>query len=253
MLTTDKMRIIPVMIEVKGKKGDFVKFDDHGIVDNRKADGDFNFGNISRYAVNGAVHYAEAIITHSESYEEAIAIGINGYLEGSNTITEYGVYYLSKKSLLIPKPIGTYNDLSFLAKRNLEELIDIIDNIELTAEERERKTIELEDCIESNLISLNQEMRDVHEISEVYRVKLVAGLIMAGLGVKGKVKPLALASLVGDKGSDSHDGCVVMNKIKSFLKEKNLPEEKRDMICSELSNIFIHTASLSFLRMVKLK
>ena len=245
MLTTDKMRIIPVMIEVKGKRGDFVKCDDNGLVENRKANGDFNFKNISKYAVNGAVHYAEAIITHSETYDEVIAIGINGYKEGKEIIKEYGVYYLSKKSLLIPKIIGKYNDLSFLANNRLNELIDIIDNIELTESERERKTIELEDCIEANLISLNQEMRDVHEINEVYRVKLIAGLIMAGLGVKGKVKPLTLANLMGDAGSDSHDGCIVMNKIMSFLKEKNIPEEKRNMICNELSGIFIHTKSLS--------
>lgn len=245
LLTTEKGRIIPVMIEVKGKKGDFVKYDDNGVVENKKPNGEFCYKNISRFAVNGAVHYSEAIITHSETYDESIAIGINGYIEGKEIIKEYGVYYLSKKSLLIPKPIGHFTDLSFLSPRNLNELIAIVDNIELTEEERERKTLELEDCIESNLISLNQEMRDVHEISELYRVKLIAGLIMAGLGVKGKVQPLALSSLVGDTGRDSHDGCVVINKIKSFLKEKRLPEEKRNMICDELSNIFIHVRSLS--------
>lgn len=245
LITTSKMRILPVMIEVKGKKGDFVKLTDDGFVENRKTSGEYNYTNVSKFAVNGAVHYAEAVITHTETYDEAIAIGINGYKDKLEIVKEYGVYYLSKKQLLVPKKIGDYKDLSFLKANNLDELLNIIDNIELTEEERERKTLELEDNIESNLISLNQEMRDVHEISEDYRVKLITGLIMAGLGVKGKVKPLSLSSLVGDTGANSHDGCVVMNKIRSFLKEKKLPEEKREMICNVLSNVFIHTSSLS--------
>lgn len=243
LITTEKGRCIPVMIEVKGKKGDLK--DASGNVENRKPDGSFNFKNIAKYAVNGAVHYSEAIITHSESYDEAIAIGINGYKEGNDIIIEIGTYYLSKKQLLVPKLIRDYSDLSFLKESNLNELIDVIDNIELTEEERETKTQQLEDNIESNLISLNQEMRDVHEISEDYRVKLIAGLIMAGLGVKNKVQPLSISSLLGDTGSDTHDGCIVMNKIRSFLKEKNLPEEKRDMICNVLSSIFLHAKSLS--------
>ena len=45
---------------------------------------------------------------------------------------EIGAYYLSKKQLLVPKLIREYSDLSFLKERNLNELIDIIDNIELT-------------------------------------------------------------------------------------------------------------------------
>ena len=245
LITTSKMRILPVMIEVKGKKGDFVKLTDDGFVENRKTSGEYNYTNVSKFAVNGAVHYAEAVITHTETYDEAIAIGINGYKDKLEIVKEYGVYYLSKKQLLVPKKIGDYKDLSFLKANNLDELLNIIDNIELTEEERERKTLELEDNIESNLISLNQEMREVHEISEDYRVKLITGLIMAGLGVKGKVKPLSLSSLVGDTGANSHDGCVVMNKIRSFLKEKKLPEEKREMICNVLSNVFIHTSSLS--------
>ena len=243
LISTEKGRTIPVMIEVKGMSGDLM--DETCKLDNRKPDGSYNYKYISKYAVNGAVHYAEAIITYSESYNDAIAIGINGYKEAGDLVLEYGVYYLSKKQLLVPKKIRDYKDLSFLKEKNLNELVNIIDNIELTEEEREQKTLQLEDNIERNLIQLNQEMRDVHEISEDYRVKLIAGLIMAGLGVKNKVQPLSVASLVGDTGSNSHDGCVVMNKIKSFLKEKKLPEEKREMICNVLSSIFIHTNSLS--------
>ena len=65
LLETKTMRRIPVMIEVKGKKGDFIKFSADGEIDNKKKDGSENFTNINKYAVNGAVHYANAIVEHS--------------------------------------------------------------------------------------------------------------------------------------------------------------------------------------------
>lgn len=56
------MRRIPVMIEVKGRKGKFVKLTDKGEIANKKSDNTPNYKNIAEYAVNGAVHYAMAIL-----------------------------------------------------------------------------------------------------------------------------------------------------------------------------------------------
>lgn len=86
-LETKQMRRIPVMIEVKGKKGNFIKLTADGKVDNKKKDGAENFTNVNKYAVNGAVHYANAIVEHSISYKEAVAVGINGYYDESDMLT----------------------------------------------------------------------------------------------------------------------------------------------------------------------
>ena len=239
---TASQRKIPVMIEVKGTLGDFVKTDENGNIAMSDANGKPIWANRKKYAVNGAVHYAEAIIKHSQSYEEVIAIGINGYDDqAGNRTTEYGVYYVSKDNLLIPKKIGNYTSLSFLAAANLPELIERIDTLDLTEEEQERLTKTWEFQIEDNLKELNQEMHDVHQISEDYRVKLIAGLIMAGVGIKNKVAPLEVEDLRGDVGSHTHDGHVILNKIQSYLDEKNLPREKREMIVAELAKVFVHT------------
>lgn len=241
-LETTSKRKIPVMIEVKGTKGDFIKTDEKGAVLMSDDSGKPLWTNRNKYAVNGAVHYAEAVIRYSQSYEEAIAIGINGYDDDAgNRMVEYGVYYVSKDNLLVPKKIGEYSSLSFLAQSNLLELIEKIDTIDLTDEEQELLTKTWEFQIEDNLKNLNQEMHDVHQISEDYRVKLIAGLIMAGVGVKNKVAPLEISDLKGDIGSHSHDGYIIINKIKSYLDEKHLPREKCDMIVAELEKVFIHT------------
>ena len=103
-LETATMRRIPVMIEVKGKKGDFIKLTPDGEIDNKKKDGTENFTNINKYAVNGAVHYANAIVEYTSSYKEAVAIGINGYYDESGVlVSEIGVYYISSDNFCIPK------------------------------------------------------------------------------------------------------------------------------------------------------
>jgi len=128
LLETKTMRRIPVMIEVKGKKGDFIKLTADEEIDNKKKDGTENFTNINKYAVNGAIHYANAIVNHTESYKETVAIGLNGYYDASGSLmTEIGVYYISLDNFCIPKKIGNYSDLSFLLKKNQTAFIEEID------------------------------------------------------------------------------------------------------------------------------
>ena len=241
-IETKDLRYIPVMIEVKGTKGDFIKLNSDNEIDNQTKDKTPNFKNIQNYAVNGAIHYAQAIIEHTESYKEVLAIGLNGYENADKTITtELGVYYLSEENLSIPKEIDSYSDLTFLQQEHINELITKIDNINLTQEEIEAKANEYEEQIEKKLKSLNQTMQDTLKISVGSRVELVSGMIMAGLGVDGKVSPLEVTDLKGEAGSKSNDGHVIINKIDSFLDERNLPKEKKDMIINDLSRVFIYS------------
>ncbi|MBQ8210268.1 MAG: N-6 DNA methylase [Clostridia bacterium] len=241
LLETKTMRRIPVMIEVKGKKGDFVRLTVDGEIDNKKKDGTENFTNINKYAVNGAVHYANAIVEHTASYKEVIAIGINGYYdEGGALITEIGVYYISLDNFCIPKPIGNYSDLSFLLKKNQSTFIDEIDKAGLTEEEIETKAKEYENQIEVKLKKLNQTMQDTLKISVGSRVELVTGMIMAGLGTDG-VSPLEIAELKGETGAKTNDGRVLINKIDSFLEKRSLPQEKKEMIVNDLSRVFVYS------------
>lgn len=243
-IQTAMNRKIPVMIEVKGTKGYLIKIDETGQIENRKKDGSPAISNIDKYAVNGAVHYANAILDYTSSYEECIAVGVNGYNEGAKTFFEVAAFYISKKNSYIPKKIDDYQDMSFLLKENIEVLINKIDSLSLTDEEIELKTKEIENKIEIKLKELNQIMHDQLEISAKYRVGLITGMIMAGFGVEGKVSPLQISDLRGDMGRHSTDGDVVINKIRAFLEEKNIPEEKKTMIINDLTNVFT-PASLS--------
>lgn len=219
-------KFVPVMIEVKGTKGDFAKIED-GEVANYDDNGKPLYKHIKKYAVNGAVHYSEAIAKITKSFSEVIAIGFNGYESGSTINTEMGVYYVSKSNMYCPKKIGEYSDFSFLKAENLAALESKLKEIFLSDEEKERQTRELEDRIENTLVELNQAMRDQMSVSEPKeRLKLVCALIMAALGVEGKVPPLEIADLKGLQTESSHDGAIILGRIKDFLNEKHIPQEK---------------------------
>lgn len=240
-IETKELKRIPVMIEVKGTKGDFIKVNSNNEIDNFTKDGSFNFNNISKYAVNGSIHYGNAILNETKSYNEVISIGVNGYEEQGSLTVEIGAYYISKDNYNIPKKIDDYGDLSFLLNENIDTLLKQIENINLTATEIEQKTKEYENDIEIKLKKLNQTMQDDLKISVGSRVELITGMIMAGLGVENKVAPLEINDLNGETGSKQNDGYVILNKISSFLDERNLPQEKKNMIVSDLSRVFIYS------------
>ena len=56
----------------QGYKDKLVKLDSNGQVDNKTAKNEPNFKNINSYAVNGAVHYANALLHHT-SYTDTVS------------------------------------------------------------------------------------------------------------------------------------------------------------------------------------
>lgn len=79
LLLEDKnLKKYPILIEYKGYADKLVKLNDNGQVDNRNSKNELIFKNINSYAVNGAVHYANALL-HYTSYTDIISIGVSGY------------------------------------------------------------------------------------------------------------------------------------------------------------------------------
>ena len=78
LLTDKNQKQYPILIEYKGYKNKLVKLDTKKRVENKTAKNEPNYKNIKEYAVNGAVHYAHAILHHT-NFTEVIAIGVTGY------------------------------------------------------------------------------------------------------------------------------------------------------------------------------
>lgn len=230
----------PILIEYKGYKDKLVKLDANGQVDNQTSKNEPNYKNINSYAVNGAVHYANAILHHT-SYTEIIAIGVSGYKDlAGNLIPEIGVYYVSKSNFGIGQKVDEYTDLSFLKPQHFDAFIAKVRQLSLTQEEIDQLKERREKEINASLVKLNNDIyQNEKGLGENDRVYLVAASIIATLGIPGKVKPLEKSDLMSSTEEGNTDGEIMVRKIKAFLSEKKLPTDKRDLIIRTLQNTLL--------------
>ena len=114
LLLKDKYnRQYPILIEYKGYKDKLIKYDSNGLIENKTDKNEPNFKNINSYAVNGAVHYANAIL-HFTNFEDIIAIGMTGYNDDFDKLQhEIGVYYVSKSNFGMGKKLGNIQIFRF--------------------------------------------------------------------------------------------------------------------------------------------
>ncbi len=237
LLRNKNLDHFPILIEYKGYKNKLVKLDNDGRVENRTSKNKPNFKNINSFAVNGAVHYANALL-HYTSYTDIIAIGMTGYKDEAGKIrNEIGVYYVSKSNLGAGQKVGEYSDFSFLARKNFNDFIEKIKSLNLSQEELDRLKEQREREIDQSLVRLNNDIyQNEKGLGENDRVYIVAASIIATLGVPGKVAPIEKSDLKSSTEKGYKDGDLIINKIKSFLNHKELPDEKRQSILRTFSN-----------------
>ncbi len=203
--TQEPNRRVPILIEYKGLKDKLIKLDKNKLVENFKDHKPY-YKNIREYALNGALHYANAILHHT-SYTECIAIGITGYKDAKGDIrSQIAVYYVNKSNLGmgvdVSKGEQSYSDLSFLSREHFNDFIKRVDTLSLSEEDR---------------------------------LYLVVASIIANLGISNNlVTPLKKEDLKSSDEVHQRDGDIMLRKIQSFLEHKHLPKEKKQSIISLL-------------------
>ena len=238
LLLQDKnLNYYPILIEYKGYKDKLVKLDANHQIENRTTKNEPNVKNINSYAVNGAVHYSNAILHHT-SYTDVIAIGMTGFKNAAGNVEhQIGVYYVSKSNFGVGQKIGEYSDFSFLKKENFDGFIEKIQTLHLSQEEIDKLKEQREKEIDASLVKLNNDIYENEKgLGENDRVYLVAASIIATLGIPGEVAPLEKSDLKSSTEVGSTDGEIIVRKIKAFLEKKNLPKEKKDLIVRTLQN-----------------
>lgn len=261
LIHNNHQRYIPVMIEAKGLKNKLVKFDKSGAIvsvtyyeqDSKPNSdgvilhhkGDANYTAVKQYAVNGAVHYGEAILNEG-TYKEVIVIGINGTAlddSGNPSDPECLAYYISEKNRRIPKQIQniTSEDWSLLKQDNINKLFKILDDLNLTDSELDALTRKTEATLEEKIKSMHQSLYDDVQLKTALstneKLYLFCGLIMSGLKVDG-VRTLAPEDLSGNDDERNNDGTTILRNIESFLYRKNCSAEKVNMIIGLLEGVF---------------
>lgn len=238
LLDNGRSRRIPVMMEAKGSKGKLEKLvRDGSISDYPKA--------VQGFAVNGAWHYGQALLTYIDDCDEVIIIGMNGSdMDSGGNILDLTckAYYISKKNGSVPKHIPELdNDLTLLAERNVNKLYGILDNLLLTEAEREAAIRKIEERLESSVKRIHQSLYDDEKIRTLLgtneKLYLFNGLIMAGLSTEG-LAPLSKTDFHGNDDDTDNDGAVILRRIEAFLKKKKCAKDKRDMILGLLGPVF---------------
>lgn len=238
LLHANDGKYYPVLIEYKGYKDRLVKLDAEGNVANKTSKNQPDFTNINSYAVNGAVHYSNAVL-HYTSYTDVIAIGVTGYKDTNGKLKHLiGVYYVSKTNFGVGQKVDEYTDLTFLKKEHFSAFIEKVKQLSLPQDEIEKLKERREQEITASLVKLNNDIfKNEKGLSENDRVYLVVASIMATLGdVDNNVYPLTKADLKSSNERNNTDGDIVLRKIESFLDAKKLPKDKKDLIVRTLQN-----------------
>ncbi len=240
LLQDKNLNFYPILIEYKGYWDKLIKLDTHGQVDNRTEKNEPNLKNINSYAVNWAVHYANAILHHT-SYTDIIAIGMTGYKDDYGDIQyEIGVYYVSKSNFGVGQKVWDFSDFSFLASGNFDGFIEQVKNLSLTQEEIDMLKEQREREIDASLVKLNNDIyQNESGLWENDRVYLVAASIMATLGIPNEVPVLEKNELKSQMFVGGRDGDIIMNRITAFLEKRWLPKDKKDLIIRTLSNTLL--------------
>lgn len=238
LLDDGHSRRIPVMMECKGLKNKLEKLNKDGsISDDRSA--------VQGFAVNGALHYGQALLSGIDDMSEVIIIGMNGSQADKNgNIPDLTckAYYISKKNGNVPKHISELdNDLTLLSPANVPRLYGILDALMLTDAEKEQAVRRTEEKLESAVKGIHQSLYDDEKVRTLLgtneKLYLFCGLIMAGLPTEG-VGVLDAGHFMGNDDDTDNDGAVILRRIQAFLKKKNCSTDKIDMIIGLIGPVF---------------
>lgn len=176
------------------------------------------------YAVNGAIHYAQCAIM-SKKYTEVIAIGIAGDNEQNVTVKVYYVFGSTDETY---KLVDNYTTLDFLeSKRSFAEFYKAAT---LTEAEKHKILIDSQAKLQEYAKKLNKLMHN-HAITAPQRVLYVSGMLLAMQDIEDKKNGLTPNDLKG------YDGDTIVTHIENYLKNKEIPEDKRNLMMSSFREI----------------
>ncbi len=229
----------PILIEYKGKINELEKLNEQGYIDNINKKYEPNFTNIKKYAVNGAIHYSNALL-HYTSYSEIIAIGMTGYKDEQGNIKhKIAVYYVSKSNYGVGCKVDEYNDFSFLKSANFDEFIKKAKNTEIPPEELATIKHEKDQEIDKSLVKLNNEIFSEEKgLGEETRMYLIFAAILATIDNKDNISISEENSKIFNN-KHLTGGKVILNKIQEFLIYRKLPQIKKDFVINQLTPILL--------------
>ena len=240
LIENSTRRDIPVMIEAKGTKGRLEKLTKDGDIELVSGGKNPNRA-VQQHAVNGALHYGQAILKEG-TYKEVIVIGINGTTLKGGEVADFQMkaYYVAARNDSVPKEIGNF-DFVQMKPANIDAFFAQLDMMSLSAEEAEKVKRDKEEMLEQSVKRIHQRIYDDADMKNMLgmsdKLFFFCGLIMAGLTTKG-VSPLEVDDFHSNDDTEDNDGTLVIARTRSFLKKRKSPEEKIKNVVECLDKVF---------------
>lgn len=241
LLQNKTRRDIPVMIEAKGSKNKLIKYTTNGDIELTSTGKNVNRA-VSSFAVNGALHYGNAILQEG-TYSEVIVIGINGTSLSDDGILldpECKAFYVTKQNDYFPKEIENF-DFVAMKESNIDEFFEHLDMLSLTQKDIEKIKRDKEELLEESIKDIHQAIYEDDTIKNLLstndKLYFFCGLIMAGLTTEG-VKPLEVHDLYSNDDLDDNDGRIILRRTMSFLRKKSCSKDKIYMVINYLKPVF---------------
>jgi type I restriction enzyme M protein len=185
---------------------------------------------VKNFAVNGAIHYAQCAIM-SKKYSEAIAIGISG--DNPNNV-KIKVYYVFGSTDETYKLVESYTTLDFLeSKKSFAEFYKVAT---LTEDEKHKILIDSQAKLQEYAKKLNKLMNN-HSITAPQRVLYISGMLLAMQDIAEIKKGLLPEDLKGINLDNQRDGDIIVTQIENYLKLKEIPQEKLQLMMSSFKEI----------------
>lgn len=190
---------------------------------------------ISGFAVNGALHYAQNMIS-SGKFVEVIAIAVAG---DNPQNVQIKVFYVFGTGNDAYKEIENITNFNFL--ENAEIFEEFYKNAILTEEEKHQILIDSQAKLQSYAKKLNKLMHN-HNITAPQRVLYVSGMLLAMQDIKDENGEIIQEGLVpedlkGIQTDSKRDGIMITNQIEEFLKVRKIGDNKRTLMLSSFGEI----------------
>lgn len=182
------------------------------------------------YAVNGAIHYAQCAIM-SKKYSEVVAIGIAGDSADNVSVKVYYVYGSTDETY---KLVANYTTLDFLGSK--KSFAEFYKEATLTEDEKHKILIDSQAKLQEYAKKLNKLMHN-HSITAPQRVLYVSGMLLAMQDIADIKEGLVPSDLKGINLDNQRDGDIIVNQTENYLKLKNIPQSKRNLMLASFKEI----------------
>jgi hypothetical protein len=194
---------------------------------------------VKNFAVNGAIHYSQCAIM-SKKYNEVIAIGIAGDNVNNVNIKVYYVYGSTDETY---KLVDSYTTLDFLDSK--KSFAEFYKSATLTEDEKHKILIDSRAKLHEYAAKLNKLMNNL-AITAPQRVLYVSGMLLAMQDIVdiADIKDIKIIKnglipddLKGINLDNQRDGDIIVTHIENYLKEKEIPQDKVNLMMASFKEI----------------